>query len=330
MEIWKLLEVSPYIELAVRQVYWRNRKLIDKRRRARPAKAELAATSRLADILDLLRGWGVGRGDLLVVHSGFEGLKPAGAKPDEIIDALLDLVGPEGTLAMSTIPFFRKEPRGADYMTRDVSDLVPRFDPARTPASTGEIAYLFMGRPGVVRSRHPINTMAALGPHAAAMMAGNLDGELPLPCGPTSSWKYCVDHGAKVIALGVDLVHTLTIIHTAEDCCRDRWPQGGWYRQRRYNLVDGADSREIAVRERHPRWAMHYAERTLHRDLLREGLARHSEPAGVPVALVAARPLYDYLVSRNASGYPYYLLPDRSVMARSLLGRAPGRPGQGG
>ncbi len=222
---------------------------------------------------------------------------------------------------MSTIPYFRKQPGGQAYMTADTSELVFRYDPSTTPCTTGQVPYLFTGQPGVIRSAHPLNTMAAIGPHAEAMMAGNLDGELPLPCGPTSSWKYCVDHNAIVVALGVDLVHSLTMIHTAEDCCADRWPQSDWYRKRRYKLVQGGETREIVVGEREPRWAMHYAERTLHRDLIRDGLAKHKEVNGVPMSVVRARPLFDYLVGRNERGYPYYLLPDALPVVGRLLRR---------
>ncbi len=309
MNVRKLMAVSPYAEVAIRQVYWRSPKLIERQNRKPATKTPLADRNTFGDVLSALRQWGIGEGDLLVVHSGYEGIKPAGASPQEVIDGLRELVGPTGTLAMSTIPFFRKEPRGADYMTADMSDMVFRYNPARTPCATGQVAYLFTGQPGVVRSHHPLNTMAAVGPLAEAMMAGNLDGDRPFACGPNSSWKYCIDHGAKVISLGIDLVHSLTMIHAAEDCCADRWPQPGWYRERKFKLMQGRKSRDIVVRERQPRWAMHYAERTLHKDLIDVGLARHKTVSGVPLAIVNARPLFEYLVARNSTGYPYYLLP---------------------
>ena len=321
MDIRKLMQTSPYVEVAIRQVYWRQPKLIERQNRKPAAKAELADDNTFAAVISALRDWGVDAGELLVVHSGYEGIKPAGASPQQVIDALLELVGPDGTLAMSTIPFFRKQPKGHAYMTADMDDVVFRFDPARTPCATGQVAYLFTGHPGVVRSQHPLNTMAAVGPHAAAMMAGNLDGDEPLACGPTSSWKYCVDHDATVVAIGIDLVHSLTMIHTAEDCAAHRWPQSGWYRKRRFSLVDGGQTREIVVRERKPRWSMHYAERTLHRDLIRDGLARHRVVNGVPISIVRARPLYNYLLARNERGYPYFLLPEALPAVGGLLRR---------
>ena len=59
--------------------------------------------------------------------------------------------------------------------------------------------------------------MAALGPLAEQIIKNNLDGYEPLPCGVNSSWKFCADNNAKILALGVDMAHSLTMIHVAEE-----------------------------------------------------------------------------------------------------------------
>ena len=41
-------------------------------------------------------------------------------------------------------------------------------------------------------------------------------------CGPNSGWKYCAENNAIVVGLGIDLVHSLTIMHVAEEN-HDNW-----------------------------------------------------------------------------------------------------------
>jgi aminoglycoside 3-N-acetyltransferase len=312
----KTLALSPYLEVLVRRVYWNSPWLVDKmsRRAPRPAPAPAPAREEtFGDIECFLRQSGIGEGDLIVVHSSAEALKPTGLGPSRIVDRMLALVGPAGTVAMPAFPRYDGEPQGIARMTADVSRLVLEYNVRRSIPWTGAVPLKLMQRAGSVRSAHPLNTMVARGPLAQAMMSKNLEGDRPLPCGVNSSWKFCLDHGAKVIALGVDMAHSLTMIHVAEDCHEDEWPVAGWYRERRFVVVEGDARREVVVRERHPRWAMHYAERTLSRDLARHGIMRSATIGGIQVEVLESKALVDFLDSRKASGYPYYMLPARKV-----------------
>ncbi len=76
MNINKVISASPYLEVAIRQAYWRSPALSERRNRKPTSKSELSKTNSLSDVIAGLRDWGVGAGDLLVVHSGYEGLKP--------------------------------------------------------------------------------------------------------------------------------------------------------------------------------------------------------------------------------------------------------------
>jgi aminoglycoside N3'-acetyltransferase len=309
-----ILGWSPYLEVVVRRIYWNSPKLVElassrSARRARPPAPVGEHT--FAAIEAFLRESGIGAGDLIVVHSSAEALKPTGLGPSKIVDRMLALAGPSGTVAMPAFPRYDGEPQGVARMTADVSGLLLEYDMKRSIPWTGAVPLKLMQRPGSVRSAHPLNTMVARGPLAQAMMEKNLEGDRPLPCGPNSSWKFCLDHGAKIIALGVDMAHSLTMIHVAEDCHEDKWPVSGWYRERKFVVVDGAARKEVLVRERHPRWAMHYAERTLARDLVKRGIMRRATIDGIRVEVLEAKALINFLDSRNASGYPYYMLPAR-------------------
>jgi aminoglycoside N3'-acetyltransferase len=309
-----ILGWSPYLEVLVRRIYWNSPKLVElasSRSPRRPRPAAPAGEHTFDRIEGFLREAGIGAGDLIVVHSSAEALKPTGLGPSKIVDRMLALAGPSGTVAMPAFPRYDAEPQGIARMTADVSGLVLEYNVKRSIPWTGAVPLKLMQRSGSVRSAHPLNTMVARGPLARPMMEKNLEGDRPLPCGPNSSWKFCLDHGARIIALGVDMAHSLTMIHVAEDCHEDAWPVAGWYRERRFVVVEGDARREVLVRERHPRWAMHYAERTLSRDLTKRGIMRGATIDGIRVEVLEAKALMFFLESRKATGYPYYMLPAR-------------------
>jgi len=306
-----ILGISPYLEIAVRKIYWHSDFLIRYKNRGNKKKKKSIIIPRLslADIEQKLRQMSISDGNLLIVHSSYNALKPTGATPNDIIDMLLELIGPNGTLALPTIPTYSNVSElGRHLITRDVSEEVIEYNPQRTPSGTGIITNIFLTYPGVVRSKHPLNTMAALGPLAEQIIKNNLDGYEPLPCGVNSSWKFCADNNAKILALGVDMAHSLTMIHVAEDINPDKWP-ADWYRKRKCRIIENENQIEIIVRERHPKWAMYYAERTLYKDLLKSGIMKSDSLEGIRIELIDdSKRLIDYLNSRNDNYYPYYCI----------------------
>jgi aminoglycoside 3-N-acetyltransferase len=105
-----------------------------------------------------LRSLGLGAGDRVLVHSSLRAVGPIDGGADAIVDALLDVVGPEGLLVVPTFT----------YTTR-------RFDPALEPGRTGALAEAVRLRAGAVRSLHPTHSVAALGAGARELCAGHED-----------------------------------------------------------------------------------------------------------------------------------------------------------
>jgi len=309
----RVLGISPHIEILVRQIYWHSDFLIkykNKRNAGRTSSNKISSTTvSLADFEKKLRQIGIKEGDLLIVHSSYNALKPLGVGPAEIINLLLKILGEDGTLAMPTIPDYSNiMKKGKQHIIKDVSDEIIKYDPQETPSGTGIITNIFLKYPGVVRSKHPLNTMAALGPLAEQMMKNNLNGYQPLPCGVNSSWKFCSDNHAKILALGVDLAHSLTMIHVAEDVNPERWPTD-WYRERKCRITENGIESETVVRERHPKWAMYYAERTLYKDLIESGIMKSESVGEVGMELIDdSKKLIDFLHSKNKNLYPYYFV----------------------
>lgn len=312
--LFKILRLSPYIEVVVRRIYWSSPLLIkmaSKRNLRKEVKTQVVEERSLGNILEFLKNNGVESGSLIIVHSSAEALKPTGKSPSQIIDELLTLLGKGGTLAMPAFPKYRDEPTGIDRMNADVSDIVLEYNVKKTIPWTGLLPYKLMRYPGAVRSRHPLNTMVAVGPLAEPMMENNLLGDKPLPCGNHSSWNYCAMHDAKIVALGVDMAHSLTMIHVAEDSYEESWPIAGWYRDRKFVVVDNDSRTDVVVRERHPKWAKYYAERTLSKELKNSELIESAVIDGISVEVLDARKLLNFLNGRKNSAYPYFMLPSK-------------------
>ncbi|MFC4307853.1 AAC(3)-IV family aminoglycoside N-acetyltransferase [Steroidobacter flavus] len=146
---------------------------------------------------DQLRRLGVTRGGVLLVHTSFRAVRPIERGPLGLIDALCDVLGPEGTLVMPSWTELDDEP----------------FDARTTPSAKdlGVVAQTFWRLPGVRRSDH-FHAFAALGPQAEVITAD----PLPLPPHiPASPVGRVHDLDGQVLLLGVG--HDAnTTLHLAE------------------------------------------------------------------------------------------------------------------
>ncbi len=160
---------------------------------------QMDATNELSrhELVTQLREIGVQQGSVLVVHTSFRAVRPVQGGPLGLIQSLLEVLGPNGTLVMPAWPADDKAP----------------YDPISTPASPdlGIVADTFWRQPGVVRSKH-VNAFAALGPHAHDV---NVD-VFPLPPHiPESPIGRVHDLDGQVLLLGVG--HDAnTTLHLAE------------------------------------------------------------------------------------------------------------------
>ena len=153
---------------------------------------ELAAS----DLVHDLRGLGVPRGGVVVVHTAFSRVGPVAGGPLALIEALEEAIGPDGTLVMPS-------------MSDD--DSTP-FDPDTTSCiSMGIVAETFRGLPGVLRSNSP-HAFAARGPHAAQVTRFH---PVDVPHGPDSPVGRVLELDGQVLLLGVNH-DSNTTVHLAE------------------------------------------------------------------------------------------------------------------
>lgn len=134
---------------------------------------------------------------MLLVHTSFSKVGPLDGGPDALIDALLEALGPDGTLVM---PSWTAE------------DDVP-FDPTETSTlpHLGIVSDTFWRRPGVLRGDHPF-AVAAIGPKADYITSAPF--VLP-PHAPDSGVARVHELDGWVLLLGVDH-DSNTTIHLAE------------------------------------------------------------------------------------------------------------------
>jgi len=302
--VQKLFAVSPHFEMIGRRIYWNNVKWLSNNERK---KREKSKSADLNKIVDSIKRAGVEKGALLLVHSAFRPLKATCSSPNEIINSLQEIIGATGTLAMPAMPQFDNSPDITEYIKAKTDELIFEYDVQKSPIKTGVLPQVISNMEGATRSRHPINSMVAIGPLSEKIMKDNLAGPSPTACGENSSWKKCVDHDAYVVSIGTDLTHSLTMIHVVEDCLDDKWPIKNWYQYKRFIIKDGTFIENRVLRERKPEWgALHFGERTLCKDLIECGIMKSEIIDGIIVEILRAKDLITFLNSKNSSGYPYF------------------------
>lgn len=310
----RLASFSPYVEVFLRHIYWRNAKRLGKYNPNKISKPKDENESQSADfekVIDWLRSKGVKEGDLLIVHSGYGALEKTGLSPDEIINRLLDLLGPTGTLAMPVIRRY-KDMEKARKEGEDLNSLVFKYNVKKTMVTSGMLPYTLIQHDGAVISHHPFNPLCAVGPLAKEMMEHNIEGDAPSPHGPNSCWKFAYDNGAKVCSIGTDIEHHNTIMHIVEEAfgmwC---WPDDIWYNTFRFEIIDeNKQSHFIKVKNRKGEWgSKHIAEINVCNAEKKAGAMFSDCVDGITVGYVNPQKMVELLNRKNKNGYPYFLLP---------------------
>lgn len=301
-----IVNLSPTCEVLMRMLYWNNVERLSKLSPNKSNRIERTEPVEFEEILSFLRDCGIGKGSLIVLHSSFDNLKPIDVGREEIIERLLNLVGDEGTLAAPVIRRFRECDKLTvnDRLNEKEKGINCLYDVQKTKITSGVLAFTLMHHEGSVTSRHPLNPLTAVGPLASAMMEHNLDGEAPSPHGPNSCWKFCADHDAYIVHLGVNFGHHLTMQHVVAECNED-WNIKDFFYRRPFIIKDGDFTIEKMVSERRLFWTRYIPEINNRKDMVKAGVAKITDIKGIPVSVIKASDMIDFYKSHRKGNYPY-------------------------
>ena len=176
--------------------------------------------------------------DVVMVHAAMSKVGPLLNGPDALIGALLDVIGPQGTLlAYTSWDSVHEDLLDDDgHVLPEWRDHVPGFDAATSRAvrMNGVLAEFLRTTPGARRSANPGASVAAVGRLAEWIAA---DHPLDYGYGEGSPLAKLVAAGGQVLMVGAPW-DTMTLVHHADHLARipDKL-------QRRYEVpfaVDGA------------------------------------------------------------------------------------------
>jgi aminoglycoside N3'-acetyltransferase len=152
---------------------------------------------------------GVSRGRAIWLQSSWNQFYNLPLKPREVLEILIETLGPDGTLVM---PAFPLNPDPTKVLMIDA-----------VPSSTGLLTEVFRRWPGVSRSIHFANSVCALGPQAEYLVRDHH--RTPLSFGKDTPFCRLLDIDARFVCLGVGpFVHNLAPLHSVECLLYDEVP----------------------------------------------------------------------------------------------------------
>jgi len=167
-----------------------------------------------------LRGLGLQRGDVILVHSSLSALGWVCGGATTVVHALLAALGPRGTLVVPAHTSDNRDPSRWKPPVPEswwpiIREHLPGFDASLTSSTgVGVIAERVRTWPGAIRSDHPQTSFAALGPRARELLH---DHRLESQLGEASPLARLEEADARILFLGVGF-ERCTAFHLAE--CR--------------------------------------------------------------------------------------------------------------
>jgi aminoglycoside 3-N-acetyltransferase len=150
---------------------------------------------------------GIQSGDHLMVHASLSKMGYIEGGAETVVDVLKETVGLQGMILMPTSPIAR--------LQYDHARLNPIFDVRNTPSAMGKITEVFRLSDGVVRSCHPTEPVAAWGAKAYEYIKDHTTKNTPYHW--DSPYGKLIQHGGKILYIGVTLDNAGTHLHTLED-----------------------------------------------------------------------------------------------------------------
>ena len=148
-----------------------------------------------AELAELWRRLGIRPGMIVLCHSFLGALGRVEGGADAVIDSILDVVGPDGTLVIPafTYSFFKGE----------------TFDVEVTRSTVGVLGDVLRRRPGVMRSLDPNFSNVAIGRQAASLMHRSSNASF----GADSFYDRLLRQDGQILLIGVDYTALPLFMH---------------------------------------------------------------------------------------------------------------------
>jgi len=174
------------------------------------------------DLISKLKVIGVKNGSTLFVHSSLSSLGFIEGGEKMVLEALLDAIGPKGTLVMPTFGWYPADNR--DYISEDP----PVFNCNITTSKLGAISEYFRNKKNVWRSCHPTHSVSAYGPNARYLVKDHHKSLTPFDS--HSPYYKLLGLNADILCLGVSIQY-ITFYHVFEDMKGASYPIKVYYDQ---------------------------------------------------------------------------------------------------
>lgn len=308
--IEKIYSISPFFELFARKIYYdflRSSLGKNKHTGAKHYNTSKNISVSHEGLINHLKQLGIKKGDLLVVHSSSDGLKDLDCRENELLEALIDLVGNEGTIAMPAFPDEAK-------LKTQEGKLV--YDSVRSLAWTGMLPNLLLRKKGAKRSEYPYNPLVAYGPLADEMMSNNINAELAH--GKGSCWGFCVEKHAKILFLGLPAYHSCTVLHVVEDYQPSFWPKD-WYDEKVYISKINDDYHMVKTKIRNNKWSKYLAERYTENKYIKSGLILSDSYMDIPIRYISDSNNFVNTILKDWKKYKFFYLPSKCLFQENRI-----------
>lgn len=159
------------------------------------------------EVVEAMKRAGLKEGCTVFIQSGWGEFYNCSSTETELIEEILRALGPEGTLAMSSMPWIRKN---------------KMFDVRKTMTKAGALAEYFRIYPGVKRSVHIRHSVCAIGPNADYLLSEHHLGETAWD--EKSPYYKLSRVNALVFGLGLGKYWVGTIIHCVDSMLKNELP----------------------------------------------------------------------------------------------------------
>lgn len=182
-----------------------------------------------SDIIEVLKGMGIGKGSNIFIHSAWDSFSNYQGAPEDLINALIDLVGEDGNIAMPGYPLIRKK----------------KYDIKNSVTKAGILPESFRKYPGVYRSANVRHAVCAFGPLAEEIT--NTHHLSKIRFDEYSPYYKMIGMGFKTISLGLPTFVMGTFVHCVE---ATMWRENPYFKsfydfdslvEQKYIDVDGVE-----------------------------------------------------------------------------------------